>query len=574
MGRRPSSAHRHVRPRLEDLEVRNLLSTFVVDHLADDNTGTGPLSGDLRYCLATATDGDTITFSVTGTINLTSALPNIAHNITIQGPGASQLTVQRSSGGDYSVFKVTSPAFNFFGATNVTISGLTIANGHAANGGGVYNTGNLVLDSDVITGNTATNGGGVYSTGDPNNFFNSTTLTLKNTTVTGNAATSGGGIYNDISTNNFFFFSTSAMTVDHSTITKNAAAHGGGIFNNGGGTNFFSNAAAMSITASSVTFNSTTNDDQDAGGGGIWNNGTMTIDSSTVANNSASALAATGGGIDNTANGTLTITNSTIALNAATASSAYTWTFGGGIYNVGKLNLTNDTIAANTAHGGSFGFGIGGGVYNENGLFNDGVGSTTMGNTIIAANASDFFGTDLFGSVTSKGHNLVSNSFGGDGYAGSDLLNLSPNLGPLQNNGGPTQTMALLPGSLGIDAGDNSLVPFGTNFDQRGTGFNRIVNGTVDIGAYEFGNVPPMIVRSLPGQSGNSGAVSALNNGSSSTASGSSAAAAPVEQPPSAGTGSDSSSQAGTPQTPSSMLDIARNLVFAELNDSQLQMVW
>jgi hypothetical protein len=80
------------------------------------------------------------------------------------------------------------------------------------------------------------------------------------------------------------------------------------------------------------------------------------------------------------------------------------------------------------------------------------------------------------------GHNLVGNSQGGSGYDTTDLLDVDPLLGPLQNNGGLTKTMALLPGSPAIDAGDNTNAP---EWDQRGPGYPRIVNGVIDIGAFE-----------------------------------------------------------------------------------------
>jgi hypothetical protein len=66
----------------------------------------------------------------------------------------------------------------------------------------------------------------------------------------------------------------------------------------------------------------------------------------------------------------------------------------------------------------------------------------------------------------------------------SDLLNINPKLGPLQDNGGPTQTIALLPGSPAIDAGDLT----DSEWDQRGPGYPRLVNGATDIGAYEVQN--------------------------------------------------------------------------------------
>src|SRR6516162_7651236 len=90
---------RSFRPRLEILEDRTLLSDCTVSLLTD----TGD-KGDLRYCITQATDGDTISFRVAGTINLTGSLPDLTRNISINGPGANQLIVHRASGGVYSIF--------------------------------------------------------------------------------------------------------------------------------------------------------------------------------------------------------------------------------------------------------------------------------------------------------------------------------------------------------------------------------------------------------------------------------------------------------------------------------------
>src|SRR5262249_25064397 len=145
---RPARKVRAYRPRLEVLEDRTLLSTYLVDRLTDTwwNGGAGSgLTGELRYCITQAVNGDAINFAVTGTTTLNRALPNLTHNISITGPGANLLTVAGGAGGGaderfyFSVFTV--PA----GAT-VSISGLTIANGVALYlGGGIYNSGTLTL---------------------------------------------------------------------------------------------------------------------------------------------------------------------------------------------------------------------------------------------------------------------------------------------------------------------------------------------------------------------------------------------------------------------------------------------
>jgi hypothetical protein len=91
--------------------------------------------------------------------------------------------------------------------------------------------------------------------------------------------------------------------------------------------------------------------------------------------------------------------------------------------------------------------------------------------------------------LSSSGYNLIGNTEGGSGFAETDLLNVEPLLGPLQENGGGTLTHTLLPESPAIDAGDNANAP---PYDQRGTGFPRIVGGTIDIGAFEVQPAAPI----------------------------------------------------------------------------------
>ena len=121
-------------------------------------------------------------------------------------------------------------------------------------------------------------------------------------------------------------------------------------------------------------------------------------------------------------------------------------------------------------------------------------GTTTLGNTIVAGNTGQTTHVPRCQQrrlCWSQGSNLIGEIDGSSGWVGSDLTGtvatpLNAMLAPLANNGGPTQTMALLPGSLAIDAGNNALIPGGVTTDQRGTGNPRIVNGSVDIGAFEF----------------------------------------------------------------------------------------
>ncbi len=206
----------------------------------------------------------------------------------------------------------------------------------------------------------------------------------------------------------------------------------------------------MTITDSTLSGNT-------AGfGGGTYNTGTLTIVNSTVSGNTASE----GAGTYNAT--TLTITNSTFSGNAATA--------GGASFNNGTLEIANSTLSDNSAD-------IGGGVVN--------LGTFQIGNTILNRGAS---GENIYnnggGTVTSLGYNISSDDGGGFLTGPGDQINTDPLIGPLQNNGGPTFTHELLSGSPAINAGDPSFTP-PPFFDQRGPGFDRVVNGRIDIGSFE-----------------------------------------------------------------------------------------
>jgi hypothetical protein len=283
----------------------------------------------------------------------------------------------------------------------------------------------------TIYGGSANDGGGIANFG---------TLTVTNTMITKDSAENstslGGGIYNK-----------GTLTVASCSLLNDEAASGGGLYNSG--------------TATVV--NSSISDNIAVSGNGLYNTGTLTIINSLLSGNVF--IQAYGGAIYNT--GMVTVTNSTLSGNTAQA--------GGGIDNYGTVTLTSSTLAGNSA---SF---YGGGVNNG--------GTLNLANTMIATNTAPA-GPDVDGAVTSSGYNLIGETNASSGWLSSDRTGtitqpLNPLLAPLGEYGGPTQTMALLPGSPAIDAGSNALVPAGVTTDERGTGFARVVNGVVDIGAFE-----------------------------------------------------------------------------------------
>jgi len=202
-----------------------------------------------------------------------------------------------------------------------------------------------------------------------------------------------------------------------------------------------------------------TNNTATNSGGGVYNNaGNVNITDSTIAGNTA-APGGTGGGILN--DGTLTLVNSTVSGNTATS--------GGGINNLaGSTNLTSVTVTNNT----------GGGVLNT-------TGTVTVANTIIAANVGN---TDVTGAFVSNGYNLIGNTSHCTLVGSTGLIGGDPLLGALLQHEGPTMTMALGTNSPAIDAG-NPAAPGSSPaacpvIDQRGLPRGGTA-GRCDLGAFE-----------------------------------------------------------------------------------------
>jgi hypothetical protein len=429
-------------------------------------------AGSLRQALADAVDGDTINFDSSlnrQTITLTGGELLVDKNIIISGPGADMLAVDSN---------YSSRVFHIGSGKTVTISGLTITHGNGnfdiGAGGGIYNDhATLTVNNCTVSGNIACIGGGIFN---GSQYGGSATLTVNNSIISGNSAWLefiSGGIGGGIG--NWGEFDGSAtVTINNSTLSGNSAegesGEGGGI-----GTSGVLGNATVTINNSTISGNSAGN--LGGSGGGIWNvSATLTINNSTLSGNSAPGEFGAGGAVTQ-GDGSLTITNSTLSGNSASRK-------GGAILNTGfsssaTLTVHNSTLSGNSATSG-------GGIYND-GYFNS--TSAHISNTILKTGAS---GENIVNSgvVTSNGYNLSSDNAGGFLTATGDQVNADPLLGPLRDNGGPTFTHALLSGSPAIDAGDPSFTP-PPNYDQRGTGFPRVFNGRVDIGAIEMQTVTP-----------------------------------------------------------------------------------
>ncbi len=304
----------------------------------------------------------------------------------------------------------------------------------------------------AISGLTIENG---YAIGDGGGIDNQGgQVTLRDVVVSGNSGVSGtygAGINNELGT----------MDLTNVVVSSNSASgEGGGIRTYYG---------ELVLAGSTISGNSAVS------GGGISNQGTrLTISRSTISNNSSTYI---GGGIANSFS-EATLTNVTISGNASIGPSAY----GGGIGNSGvPLHIVNCTIVHNAATN------HGGGISNPTG------GSATARNSIIALNTS-LSGPDVRGDLISNGFNLIGSVNGASITLSqpSDQLGVSSaqiNLGPLQANGGSTQTHALRAGSFAIDKGNSSA----STTDQRGlhrpidqTGIPNVAGGDgADIGAYE-----------------------------------------------------------------------------------------
>ena len=406
--------------------------TFTVNTLADHDDGVcGSSDCSLREALNAANaavGANTIKFAanVTGTITLTLGELQITDAVTITGPGARVLSVDANLASRVLTIASTSQG------TPVAISGLTLTRGQATgSGGGILSSSSVVVTlTNCTISDCSAVGFASQSAADPG---------------------SGGGVYNGFG----------KMTFIGCTFRGNSAI-GGSIPSRG------SNAVPGG----------------GADGGAIYNLGALTLQNCTLTANTAqggrggNALTggqggagghASGGAIINFTNGTLTTLNCTMSGNFA---------IGG-----------DGGFGAPT---GAKGFGTAGGIYR---VPNAGPSEFT-GNTLIAANTASTEANDVFGGFTSQGFNLVGevdvsgNGFNSTDKKGTQPQPLDPKISSLANNGGPTDTMALLAGSPAINSANTANAPAR---DQR----NYVRPDAPDIGAFEFGGTIPVTLANI-----------------------------------------------------------------------------
>ncbi len=478
-----------------DIGSFELSSDYLVTN-AGDSTIPGTLRSAIAWANADTTSGLTtplvITFDTSHlfatpqqiVLGLGSlALTNTTRPIVIAGPGAADVTLNGNNA--YGVLTVAA-------GVNLTLVGLTIADGSSTSGGGINNAGTLTIGTAVIGGNAVTSGVSFNNNTTPSGsgaaIANTGTLTVVSSGFYSNSGSYyGGAIFNDdgtatISNSNFVGNSTvyglggaidnfgGKLNVIGGNFQGNTSFQGGAIYNRNDATTVPGTTlpGIATVNGATITGNSAYQ------GGGLFNEGTLNLLNSLAASNSAFQ----GGAVSNNFGGTATITDSTLANNTAQQ-------YGGAIDNVSTLTLVSDTIAYNVVSPGGSGGGID--AYS---------GSTAMYDTIAELNTVGTGKTavrnDISGGLaTGSSYNMVGTGSLVNGVNNNIVGSLTPGLAPsLTSNGGATQTLALYVGSPAIGAGSASIAGITIPLtDQRGVA--RPTNG-FDIGAFQGSIAAPV----------------------------------------------------------------------------------
>ncbi len=427
-----------------------MLATMLVTDLGDGSLAS--LAGDGQLSLREAVEAintaspidsigpivdafgsnDTILFDAalfggsSQTLTLAAGQLELTSGVTILGAGSNLLTIDAQQSSR--IFNIAAGSDDYVIALMTLTGGRTV--GVEGQGGAIRSdtSGQLDLRSAVLSMNVTTGG---FSTGGAVSAWGQVTLVdsriIDNRTE--NSGGGGGGV-----------FSLGDISLLRSTVADNTTE---GAFSSGGGV---SSNGSVTLHSSTISGNRTLGSASSAGG--ILAVDDVDLTESTVSGNSTAGNTSSGGGVSS--EGTITVTRSTIVDNWAQGASAT----GGGLQTVTKDVLVSGSIIANNLAGGG------------NADIQPGTGTLTVD------------------------HSLVGDTIGLVIAAATNLLNQNPLLGPLAENGGPTQTHAPMLGSPVIDAGD-ALFASPPVFDQRGVTFVRIADGdgngsaVIDLGSYE-----------------------------------------------------------------------------------------
>ena len=485
-------------------------------------------AGSLRDAVASAATGDTIDLTQLScsTITLGSgAIATALDDLTIQGPGQVALAIDGNH---------ADRVFSHSGAGTLVIDGVTVTHGSFeapdgdSNGGCVYSMGHVVLDhvtvsectvsstsnsaygagvfaygatliSSTVAGNTSQ--GGKHALG--GGVIGLAGISVTGSTITGNSAVAiaaeslPAGEFVDASMGalgSYYDIEIADSVISGNTVTATTDSIDHGVAANEAGIMSFSTLTVVRSTISDNAAQAThTGSGEGAytyafsvGGGARASS--LVISDSTISGNTTSATAsntlyagyeyALGGGLmTRYSTGTVSLTNSTISGNSVSRSQSALYAGGaangGGVFSdAASMDLLNTTVTANTADQGS-------------GVYQSPTSAITLDSTIVGGNVSAAGGSD-FGArlaMTIAGANNLIASASATLTLPADTLAADPLLGPLDDNGGPTATHALLEGSPAIDAGSNVAA---LAFDQRGTGHVREYGDQADIGAFEL----------------------------------------------------------------------------------------
>lgn len=434
-----------------------MAATWTVDntngHCGDAGGASGQgdsskLTGNLRYATYFANSGDQIDITCS-TITLTQGSIIVDQpNLSISGSAGIRPVIQQTA---------QDRVFYHHGSGTLYLLDMTVSNGYyystiGAYGGCIYSKGSVFLEAaDVASCKTVSHGGNAHGGG----VFTKGNLTLQTSVISGN----------------------SAMASNVSGVN----ARGGGAFVEGDFGAYYSTIDGNTAKIEGA---------YEGRGGGLHLGGNADIVGSTISSNSAGDFA---GGIDITSSKPAALTaiifNSTVSGNHAT--------YLGGLYaNSGTVSIANTTIAFNTATKGK----ISGTSYAAGAVFDANVAAMKVGlqSSLIANNT---YGTSTqtpndLTVVHTSAHAITFNAAPANnlvfatsaGVPSDTLKSVCPLLGPLRNNGGDTQTHALLSTSPALTAGNNKQ---NLGYDQRGPNYLRVSTGETepDIGAYEMQRV-------------------------------------------------------------------------------------